>query len=90
MIYLPQITDQLKNRWIRTALQLKQAKRSPGSGPVLQASEGSSLFRISLCMDCNVCKGALRTHRTDMKKDHCDYECCKNKTSSDELLCLET
>lgn len=26
--------------------------------------------------------------RTDMKRDHCDYECCENKTISAELHCF--
>lgn len=30
---------------------------------------GERAFHISHCMDCNVCKGALRTDRTDMKKE---------------------
>lgn len=70
---------------LQTEERVTQAgdSQGPGSVALLQASEESSPFYLSLCVDCNVCKGSTWTARTDMKKerDHCDYECCKNKTS---------
>jgi len=56
---------------------------------VLQASEESGLFIFPVAWTVMFAREHL-WDRTDMKKDHCDYECCKNKMSSEELLCFET
>lgn len=48
---------------------------------------GFSYFPLhELCLQGST----YRTDRADMKKDHCDNECCKNKMSPEELLCFET
>lgn len=69
----------------QTEEPVNQAKdsRDPGSVASLQASEGSSPFTFPFAWIVMFAMGPLRTAWADMKKerDHCDYECCKNKTS---------
>lgn len=68
----------------------KQAKHGRGPATVLQASKESGLFILPIAQTVMFAREHLgQTGRIWRKKDHCDYECCKNKMSSEEL-CFET